>query len=349
MTGNKIILEDLNQIAESGIDWSPLSGKSILITGANGFLPAYMVETILFLNCKKILLDTHVLALVRNKERAMKRFSHYLNDKNLDFIIQDVCDPVVTDTKIDFIIHAASQASPKYFGTDPVGTLSANTIGTINMLKLAMAKNVTSFLYFSSSEVYGTVDASRIPTREEDYGYLDPTNVRSSYAESKRMGETMCVSWLHQCNVPAKIVRPFHTYGPCMALNDGRVYADFINDIINNRDIVMKSDGRAMRSFCYLSDAVSAFFMVLLKGKNGEAYNVGNPKCEISIVDLAYKLVQLFPEKKLSVLKNEISGNGYLKSQVLRNCPDLSKINALGWEPFIGIPEGFCRTIKSYL
>jgi nucleoside-diphosphate-sugar epimerase len=348
MTGNKIILADLKQIAEAKLNWSAFSGKTILISGANGFLPAYMVETLLFLNHKQIIKDVRVLALVRNLDKAKSRFKDYLNNENLEFIVQDVCDPINIERKIDFIIHAASQASPKYYGTDPVGTLSANTLGTINMIKLAHANTVESFLYFSSSEVYGILDESKIPTNEMDFGYVDPTNIRSCYAESKRMGENICVSWFYQYGIPAKIVRPFHTYGPCLNLDDGRVYADFISDIVNNRDIIMKSDGSAVRSFCYLSDATIAFFLVLLNGKNGEAYNVGNPQCETSIIDLAEILVKLFPQKKLKVVKSEIQVTGYIKSVVNRSCPDSAKIQKLGWKPGIDIREGFIRTVKSY-
>ena len=231
MTKNQVKLEDLIQITDASIDWKRFSGKTILISGANGFLPAYMVETLLFLYLKGVVSDIKILALVRNIQKAKSRFKDYLNYRNLEFIVQDVCDPIEIDQKIDFIIHAASQASPRYYGTDPVGTLSANIFGTTNLLKLAKLNKVESFLYFSSSEVYGVLPENKIPTIESDYGFIDPTNVQSSYAESKRMGETICISWLHQYNIPIKIVRPFHTYGPGMQLNDGRVYADFIADI----------------------------------------------------------------------------------------------------------------------
>ena len=318
MTGNKIILEDLAQIIETPLEWTVFSDKTVLITGANGFLPGYMVETLLFLNQKGIIQNVKILALVRNIEKAKSRFKYYLTDSHLEFIVQDVCDPFLTEYKIDFIIHAASQASPKYYGLDPTGTLKANTIGTINMVEVAKMHDVQSFLYFSSSEVYGSLDASKIPTSENDYGYLDPTDVRSCYAESKRMGETICVSWFHQFGVPAKIIRPFHTYGPGMALDDGRVYADFVADVVNNRDITLKSEGSARRSFCYLSDATIAFFLILLNGINGEAYNVGNPNCEVSILELSSLLVNLFPQKGLSVIFKEIKNSNYIKSNVLR-------------------------------
>ncbi|MFM6398524.1 NAD-dependent epimerase/dehydratase family protein, partial [Planktothrix sp.] len=314
---NEVIQEDLEIIAQSNLPWSGLDGKVILISGANGFLPAYMVETLLFLNeRKKNSEKIKVIGLVRNKDKAVSKFFHHQDRSDFQLVIQDVCQSVHIDGKIDYIVHAASQASPKYYGQDPVGTLSANVIGTSNLLELAKTKNSCGFMYFSSSEVYGQVDDSQIPTKESDYGYVDPTNVRSCYAESKRMGETISVSWFHQYGIPTKIVRPFHTYGPGMSLDDGRVYADFVADIIHSRDIVINSDGTATRAFCYLADAVQGFFTVMLKGENGEAYNVGNPECEISILDLANRLVNLFPEKGLKVAKKNLPNQGYIRSRV---------------------------------
>lgn len=348
MTGNKIILEDLEYISKGLNNLNKLSGKVVLISGANGFLPAYIVESILFLQAKNIIENVKILALVRNISKAKLRFKDYLENKSLIFLEQDVCIPLNYKEKVNFIIHAASQASPKYYGTDPIGTLSANVIGTINMLEFAQKQSVESFLYFSSSEVYGVVDESQMPIKESNFGYLDPINVRSCYAESKRMGENICIAFMHQHHIPVKIVRPFHTYGPGMMLNDGRVYADFISDIVNNRNIVMKSDGLAQRAFCYLSDATIAFLLVLLKGEEGQPYNVGNPNCEISIVNLAQLLVDLFPSKMIKLQRIENISNNYIHSKVNRNLPDIEKIKSLGWIPKISINEGFYRTILSY-
>lgn len=345
---NIIVQEDLEAIAKERLNWNKLEGKTILISGANGFLPAYMVETILFLNESQFKKKTKVIALVRNIEKAKMRFKNYSQRDDLVFLAQDVCEPITLNDKVNYIIHAASQASPKYYGKDPVGTLSANVLGTINLLKLAIKNDIESFLYFSSSEVYGEIEENKIPTKENDFGYLDPTQIRSCYAESKRMGENICVSWKHQYNVPIKIVRPFHIYGPGMALDDGRVYADFVSDIINNRSLILKSDGKAKRTFCYLGDATIAFFKVLFEGSVGEAYNIGNPKCEISIVDLAQFLVNLFPEKRLKLIQSENTSNNYLKSKVQRSCPDIDKINSLGWSPKISLNKGFLMTVLSY-
>jgi nucleoside-diphosphate-sugar epimerase len=227
-----------------------------------------------------------------------------------------------------------------------VGTIKANTLGTINLLELAVKNPVESFLFFSSSEVYGLVENGSA-TKEDNYGFLDPLNIRSCYAESKRMGETICASWYHQYKVQVKIARPFHTYGPGLDLNDGRIYADFISDILHNRDIILKSDGTTRRTYCYLSDATVAFFLVLLNGKNAEAYNIGNPDCEFSVFELAQTIVNLFPGKKSKIKK--IVSNSFIGNSVFpRISPDISKIKELGWQPKITASEGFHRTILSY-
>lgn len=348
MTSNKIVLEDLEAIRQSTIDWQRFAGKTVLITGANGFLPAYLVETFLYVGATSGR-DIKVIGLVRNIAKAKKRFSEYADNDNLSFIEQDVSLPVSVVGDVDFIIHAASQASPKYYGTDPVGTLSANVLGTLNLMELAREKNIESFLYFSSGEVYGQVDNEHNPVREDYYGQLDPMQVRACYGESKRMGENICVSYYKQYGISAKVVRPFHTYGPGMQLDDGRVYADFVADILAGRNIEMKSDGSARRAFCYLKDATVAFITVLLNGTPGEAYNVGNPQQEHSILELAETVVTL-GKPDLKVIKAATNDNTqYLKSPLLRNTPNIDKLLTLGWQPQTDIATGFKRTIDSYL
>jgi UDP-glucuronate decarboxylase len=341
-----VIEADLNDVVSAPLPWHELAGKTVFVSGANGMLPAYMIETLLFLNETRFDQKVNVLALVRSGDKAMQRFAHYRNRSDLRIIVQDVCSAMVVDSPIDVIIHAASQASPKYYGCDPVGTLKANVIGTFNMLELARQRHCGNFLFFSSGEVYGTASSAGLPIREDSYGVVDPLDIRACYPESKRMGETMCISWMRQYGTAAKIVRPFHTYGPGMRLDDGRVFADFVSAIVNNADIQLSSPGDAKRAFCYISDATKAFFTVLLKGKNGEAYNVANPFAETSIAGLADLLVSLFPEKNLNVRKPVVQSG--LSSKIPQALPDISKIKDLGWIPETGLAVGFRRTIDSY-
>ena len=339
---------DFKQIRDSSIDWNQFKDKTVLITGANGILPAYMVESLLLIN-NTLLKGTpcKVIGLCRNKHNAHQRFKDYLSDKNLKIIYQDVSNEIKIKEKIDFIIHAASPASPKHYNNNAKNVILPNVLGTINTLELAKDNNLKGYLYLSSVDVYGQIDDGNVFT-ETEYGFLDPTSVRSCYAESKRIGENLCVSYGNQYNIPVKIVRPSHTYGPGMKLDDGRVFADFVKNIVNNENIEMKSDGSARRPFCYLSDATIAFFIVLLNGKLNNAYNVSNSKTIISIKNLATKLVSLFPDKGLEVIFTK-HDKDYLESPVKGNIVDTTKLEELGWKPSVSLEEGFKRTIESYM
>lgn len=344
---NNIIKSDLKYIAEANLPWELFRNKTVLISGVSGFLPAYMVETLLYLNETRQL-NIRILGLARNIEKARERFSHHKENKNLIFICQNVCDNIKINENIDFIIHAASHATPKVFLNDPVGTIAPNVIGTSNLLNLAKEKKVECFLFFSTTGVYGYVDEKSYPIKEDCFGFLNPIDIASCYIESKRMGENMCVAWMHQYGVPVKIVRPAITYGPGARLDDGRSFADFISNIINRRDIEIFSDGKSLRSFCYLADATLGFFTVILKGKIGEAYNITAEE-EISIIDLAKLLTEkVFLERKLKVVMKKDASKNYLRMNFLRNGFDIAKAKALGWKLNFPLEEGFKRTIRSF-
>lgn len=346
---NPIIRADLVSIASADLPWARLAGKSVMVTGGGGFLASYLVKSLLFAS------DVHrlqlkVICVTRSMDGVKSRLAAYLSHPGLRLVKHDIAKPLPTAfPAAEFIIHSASQASPKYYGVDPVGTLMANTAGTMYLLNHAARNNATGFLFFSSGEVYGVPVNPELPVTERDYGYIDPIQVRSCYAESKRIGETMCAAWAQQHNVHASVVRPFHTYGPGMKLDDGRVFADFVADVLACRDIVLKSDGLAKRPFCYIADATKGFLTVLLKGATAEAYNVANPSAEISMHDLAHTLAGLLPERRVGVRFDiPADSNAYLKSPIVRSCPSIAKINALCWQPKVSVAEGFKRTIKSF-
>lgn len=346
---NIVVQNDLDEIIRR--EESPfeiLRDKSVLITGASGMLATYMVYTLIRLNEVKGY-NINVMALVRNKEKAEKRFCDFLENEKFELLVQDVCEEIKTEKEIDYIVHAAGNASPKFILNDPVGIIKANTLGTINVLEFAKKNEVKNVLYTSTREVYGKVDnADEI--YENTMGVLEPTELRACYPESKRMSETILESYRVQYGVPYCTVRIAHSYGPGMAIDeDGRVMSDFISDIVNNRNIVLKSEGTAKRAFCYITDAVSALFLVLLKGENGSAYNVANEKEEKEIREVAFMLVQLKEESNLKVVFDipETQSAGY--SKMGRVKLNTEKLEKLGWTAEVYLKEGLERTVESFL
>jgi dTDP-glucose 4,6-dehydratase len=224
-----------------------------------------------------------------------------------------------------------------------------NVIGTAGLLEaLQRSPDPRGFLFVSSSEVYGDAPCAD-SLAETNYGSLDPTSLRACYAESKRLGESLCVAWAEQHKLPTYIVRPFHTYGPSLQANDGRVFADFVFSVLRGENIVMTSDGSARRAFCYATDAITGFFTVLLIGQPALPYNVANPVGELSVIELAELLIDLYPEKRLVVERHQPAGNSrYLTSPFSRLMPDVSRLAALGWHAEVSPAQGFRRMIEAY-
>ena len=343
---------DIAAVAECDLPWHEFSGGRVLVTGASGVLGGYRARFLLSLHrLGKVDQPVHVVALVRNAARSRSRLSDIVDDPNLSLVEWDLNAFAVPDVgTCRYAIHAASQASPRFYGTDPLGTLLPNAVGTGALLQALHRESpdLKGFLFVSSSEVYGSISGDTALS-ETGYGIIDPATLRACYAESKRLGETLCVAWTHQHNTPTYIVRPFHTYGPGLQENDGRVFADFVFNVLHNENIVMNSDGLARRAFCYASDAIAGFMTVLLKGKPATPYNVANPDGELSVRELADLLVALRPEKRLRVeCRVPDQGNAYLASTFNRLVPDVSRLTALGWAPHILPRQGFSRMLEAY-
>ena len=347
MKRSTIIEQDLQYIlADTNIDWHAFEGCTFLITGANGFLPAYLVETLLYANETRFKNKVKIIGLVRNTEKALMRFPYYSGRDDLELIEQDVACPINVNSKVDYIIHAASHASPRFFFSDPVGTIGANAIGTNNLLQLAQEKKTRNFLFFSTGEVCGNIFDTKSVVSENDYGVVDPLSVRSSYAEGKRAGEALCAAYSHQYGLRTCIVRPAHTYGPGFSLDDGRAFASFVAAVTTGKNIVLNSDGSACRSFIYLADATRAYFTILQKGNTAEAYNVGN-SYETSMRDLAQTIIDASGNKNLKVEFN-ISPTASVSSASKHGLLSIDKIKALGWAPKIKEAQGFAQTIAYF-
>ncbi|MDD5657264.1 MAG: NAD-dependent epimerase/dehydratase family protein [Elusimicrobia bacterium] len=340
-----VLAEDLEDVASRSLPFRRLAGASVLVTGAAGFLPAYMVETLLWLNETRRL-GIKVLALERDAAKARRRFAPFRGRRDLRVIAGDVCEPVAGRLAPDFIVHAASPATPAVYRSRPAGTLLPNVVGAWRMLELARRGRAKRILFFSSSEVYGRVPRSWGPVDESRWGPVDPMGERSCYAEGKRAGEALCAAWRREHGVPAVVVRPFHTYGPGMPLGDGRSFSDLVAGALNGRELVLRSDGRAVRSFCYAADAVAGFFTVLLKGEPGQAYNVGQDRAAASVLDFARLLVRLFPERRLRVVRRP--GGAVPAGAPDRITPDLGKLRALGWRPRRDLADGLRRTVAFF-
>jgi dTDP-glucose 4,6-dehydratase/UDP-glucuronate decarboxylase len=325
------------------------AGKTVLLTGAAGFLGVNLVHYFIALNQSGRLSSPVRLIALDNFIRGMPDWIAELEGTdNAEFRKADVVEPLDLREPIDFIIHAASIASPLYYRQHPIETMDANVIGLRQLLDHASAKPVESILFFSTSEIYGDPDPSSIPTPESYRGYVSCTGPRACYDESKRFGETLCVSFWQVHKVPVKIARPFNNYGPGLKLSDRRVLPDFFSRILAGQDIELLSDGSPTRTFCYISDAITGYLRILLSDHNGEAFNIGAVEPEISMRDLARLCIDV-SGAALDVVHADSPDRDYLTDNPNRRCPDMSKSRAmLGFEARVGLEEGLRRSFEWY-
>lgn len=347
MRMNKIIYEDAENIITEKLPYERFYKKTVLISGANGYVPSYFVHSFIAMNDHENA-GMYILALCRNKEKAEERFSDYIDREDFELIIQDVCQPINIDREIHIFIHAASPAGIKKRHEDPVNTFLANVKGSENMLELARKNSCEYFLFLSSVDIYGQMN-SKERLKEDMAGYLDPLNVRNAYSCGKRAAESLCKAYQVKYNLPVFIVRPFQIIGPGPELNDGRLHIDFISQILEKGQIVLKSDGTAIRTFMYITDAIKAMFYVMLNGTSGEAVNIVTEEGEASVKELAELMAGNVADKNIPVVfdyaqRNTIEVTGALSAVT----GDSLKLRTLGWKCQYSVAEGSARMMKYY-
>lgn len=301
-----------------------------------------MLRTLVELN-KIEQYDMKLYALVRNPDKVPAE----LRD-DIELIVQSVTEAIRADVIFDYVIHAASPASPLIMKEDPVGTIAANSLGAFYTLELAKQSNAEGYLFISSREIYGQPYENQTMFQENTYGLVDPLDPRSCYPEGKKAAETMCACYRQQYGLNAKIARLAHTFGPGMSIDDGRVQADFIKNVVNHQDIVLKSEGTAVRTYTYVSDAVAALFYILLNSDD-LVYNIASEESTVSIRDLAQALVDAFPQRGLKLVfdiptPDKNTGCAPFTLGILSS----DKIRQLGWSPQYTLQEGLMRTVAFF-
>jgi nucleoside-diphosphate-sugar epimerase len=360
ITLQELLDEDLDTVcADLTQEFGAMSGGRLLITGGGGFLGYYLVQAALHWNRTRGAGAKIDVTVWDNYMRGVPEWLEALGRAgSLTLGRHDLIEPLPKDMgHFDWIVHAAGIASPIYYRAQPLKCIDANINGLRNLLDYSVAERdagraLKGFLFYSSSEVYGDPVASAIPTPETYRGYVSCTGPRACYDESKRFGETLCVTYAKQEGVPVRMARPFNNYGPGLKITDGRVLPDFAKDIFAGRDVVILSDGSPKRTFCYATDAITGYYKVLVRGGLGEPYNVGIDRPEISVAQLAEQVVKAASELlgyKGKVVLGHSSEADYLIDNPNRRCPVIDKARTeLGFNPRVLPEEGIYRSLIWY-
>lgn len=334
---------DVAEVADR-VPWvNELSGKTVVFTGACGFLGAHFMGLAEYLNREVLPTPMKVLAydcLISNAYGPDLIGS----SPSIRFLEHDVIQPLRIDEPVDFVFHAAGIASPVWYRTNPLETLDVATFGTRNMLQLAKDKRAR-FLYFSSSEIYGDADSRHVPTSENYHGDVACRGPRACYDEGKRVGETLCDIFHEHFGVHAVTVRPFNVYGPGMRERDSRVLPNFASRMKSGQPLLVYGSGQQTRTFCYVVDAVVGCLLAILKGVPGEVYNIGNPVPELTIEELACRLKQVVGgQLDYRIIPYP---DGYPSNEPQRRCPDIRKAELhLGFAPQVDLDEGLRRFLQ---
>lgn len=335
--------EDLSIALSATVGFDRLHDKTVFITGANGLVGSFLIDLFFYAN-RVIDANITVVANSRNPENLKVKFPNYISDSHFKTYIGDINQPINCTESVDYIINCASNTHPLQYATQPIATLLTNITGASNLLDFATGQNAT-LLYTSSVEIYGedTQDAS--PFSEDEMGYIDCNSVRACYNEGKRAGEALCQAYISEKETNVRIVRLPRLYGSTIKKDDSKALSQFINCAISGQDIVLKSKGEQYFSYLYVADAISGLLSIMLSGKNGEAYNLGNTASDIRLKDLAQLIANKAGVKVVYDLPSETEQKGFSKATDARLNYD--KITQkLGWQPKYSIDEGIRRTLE---
>ncbi|MCQ9214156.1 NAD-dependent epimerase/dehydratase family protein [Streptococcus sp. O1] len=317
--------------------------KRIFVTGATGLIGSQIVLALLIAN-RKYNVDIRITILVRSLLKAQAVFGDDLAE--LQVVEGDVRDKLQLEESIDYIIHGASVTNSLEFVQKPVDTIYTVVDGTRNILEVAKLQQVRGFVFLSSLEVYGSFEGQK-DVSEDDFGYLNPANARSSYSEGKRLAESLCISYATQYQLPIKIARLCQTFGPGVHYQDNRVFAQFARSVIEKKDIVLHTRGRTERNYCSIKDAIAGILYVLLLGQSEEVYNVANEDTLISIKDMAELVISLDESSATKVVFDlqDIQKFGYNPEVRLKLLTE--KLENLGWKPTVDLSTMFTGLIQS--
>lgn len=338
-----VIQDDLREIARRAEDdLARLDGKRVLITGGAGFLMSYLVD-VLAARTEPVRRGPARVVVVDNFTTASRdRLSHLASHPGVELREVDASTMELAES-FDVVVHGASIASPIAYRRMPLRTLEVNALGTWALLRAMEKRPGEAFVLLSSSEIYGDPEPADVPTPETYPGRVTPTGPRASYHESKRFAETLSLTYFRAYGTPVRIVRPFNVYGPGLRPDDGRVVPSLIEDARHGRDLVLHSDGGPRRSFCYVTDFIVSFLRVITRGVNGEAYNVGDDREEISMRELAERIRTVTNAPGRVVVQTSPDPE-YLLDNPQRRCPDLTKLRALGAPmPCTSLEDGLAR------
>jgi nucleoside-diphosphate-sugar epimerase len=348
-------LEDICRRLESEL--AEMRGKRLFISGGAGFLGYYLTQSVLHWNRSRGGAPIQITACDNYKRGVPPWLANVADDPALTLLEHDITAPLPDSTgPFDFVVHAASIASPTYYRRYPIETMDANVNGLRLLLDRSRAQRdtcaVAGFLFFSTSEIYGDPPPDQIPTPETYRGNVSCTGPRACYDESKRFGETLCVNYARQFGLPVTIARPFNNYGPGLKITDRRVIADFARDVFAGRDLELLSDGSPTRTFCYVADAIVGYYKILVRGRGGEAYNIGNDSPEISMKELAGLLADIATDEigyMGKVICRASHEPAYLTDNPKRRCPVIAKAqDQLGFHPEVSLEDGLRRTLVWY-